>query len=169
MKIAKKENIITHRAVSVTIGTAVLISCIAGMTAGCSSAVKETGNTETEITVETSAESSEESTLDQICPSDETIATTTKPLTAKESAVNPLIAELQDEFEAELALVPELHMKFLKERGWKIQLTTKNLAEEYDYPSYICGITLYEEKIIYIDADEWAIRRSTIHEIGHAI
>lgn len=83
--------------------------------------------------------------------------------------VDPEIAALQEEFDDELALIPVHHLRFLKENGWTIEMTAKDLAAEYDYSSYICGITLYQEKIVYISATDYAIRRSTIHEVGHAI
>lgn len=163
--IRNKNSNFTDKTLAVTLSTAVFICCIAGITAGCSANTEKTESTETEdivVSSEAKTESSAPATENQ---SDKPAPTTT----ATETTIDPVIAELRDEFVAELALIPESHLAFLKERGWKFELTTKDLAEEYDYPNYICGITLYEEKIIYIDADEWAIRRSTIHEVGHAI
>lgn len=76
---------------------------------------------------------------------------------------------IQDRFNDELALVPSSDMDYIKSRGWTIELTDMNLAAAYGYSGSIVGITDYETKTVYI-ANKWsAIRRATIHEIGHAL
>lgn len=75
----------------------------------------------------------------------------------------------EEMFQYELSLIPFEHLQFLKLHGWKIELTAKNLEEEYNYSSQICGITDYNKRIIYISSNSATIRRSTIHEVGHAI
>ena len=75
----------------------------------------------------------------------------------------------EERFEYELSLIPFEQLQFLRLRGRKIELTTMNLAAEYDYPSQICGITDYNKNLIYISSNSNTIRRSTIHEVGHAI
>ena len=155
-----------RKGVSVTISTAILLG---SMITGCSS--NETEQTtlwvdnvptkETVLSEETATVV--ETTIPSITPTSSPSPTPT-PI-----PVDPEIAALQQEFDEELALIPAHHIRFLKENGWTIEMTTKDLAAEYDYSSYICGITLYQEKIVYISATEYAIRRSTIHEVGHAI
>lgn len=81
----------------------------------------------------------------------------------------PPAGTAEEMFQYELSLIPFEHLQFLKLRGWKIELTSKNLAEEYNYPSQICGMTDYNKRIIYISSNSATIRRSTIHEVGHAI
>ena len=81
----------------------------------------------------------------------------------------PPAGTAEEMFRYELSLIPFEHIQFLKLRGWKIELTTMNLEEEYNYSSQICGITDYNKRIIYIASNTATIRRSTIHEVGHAI
>ena len=53
--------------------------------------------------------------------------------------------------------------------SYSIELTDMNLAAAYGYSGSIVGITDYETKTVYV-ANKWsAIRRATIHEIGHAL
>ena len=75
----------------------------------------------------------------------------------------------EERFEYELSLIPFDQLQFLRLRGWKIELTSMNLAAEYGYSSSICGITDYNKNIIYISSNSNTIRRATIHEVGHAI
>ena len=76
---------------------------------------------------------------------------------------------LEELFRRELSLVPFKHIQFLKLRGWRIEMTSKDIAAEYGYSSQLTGITDYNKNIIYISAKDYAIRRATIHEIGHAL
>ena len=76
---------------------------------------------------------------------------------------------VQELFEYELSLIPDSDLQYLYDHGWTITLTDMNLAMEYGYSGSIVGITDYEEKIVYV-ANRWsAIRRATIHEVGHAL
>ena len=83
----------------------------------------------------------------------------------EEYVYEPTTEEL---LEAELDLLPDGLLEYLYDNGWKIELTDMNLSEEYDYPMSICGITLYDEKQIYITDGTYYIRRVTLHEVGHA-
>lgn len=158
-----------HKAISVTLGTAILLSY---SVTGCN---KPESEPESSHIIWTSFASQETAVSEETAASSETTPTATPSPTPMPSPtptpepLDPEVAALMYEFNQELALVPAHHLGFLKEKGWKIELTTKDLAAEYGYSSYICGITLYKEKIVYISATEYAIRRSTIHEIGHAI
>ena len=76
---------------------------------------------------------------------------------------------IQDLLDAELALVPEDDLQFLYDNGWSIELTDMDLAAEYGYSGSIVGITDDELNIIYIANREGAIRRATIHEVGHEL
>jgi hypothetical protein len=140
---------------------AALLSC--ALTIACSGC-------QTEITQpvypDDTASSSTVTPLDDLSPS--------RNLNTDESDANYAYTEpppgtAEEMFQYELSLIPFEHLQFLKLRGWKIELTSKNLAEEYNYPSQICGMTDYNKRIIYISSNSATIRRSTIHEVGHAI
>lgn len=83
----------------------------------------------------------------------------------EEYVYEPTTEEL---LEAELDLLPDGLLEYLYDNGWEIELTDMNLSEEFDYPMSICGITLYDEKRIYITDGTYYIRRVTLHEVGHA-
>lgn len=70
-----------------------------------------------------------------------------------------------------LEKVPENIKEKLENEGWNIHITNKNLADEFKVEGYdkISGLTVYEEKNIYVEARSTAIKSSLIHEIGHAI
>lgn len=76
---------------------------------------------------------------------------------------------LDDMFRDELGLVPPGHYELLMDSGWSIQLTDMDLADEYGYDVPIAGITDYDQKTIYVANRESAIRRATVHEVGHAL
>ncbi len=161
-----RNNII--KTISVTIGTAILLSYTV---TGCTKPEPEPS-----LIIWTTFSSLESSVSEETAATSETLSPSSTPSptplpspTPTPEPLDPEIAALMYEFNSELGLVPAHHIRFLKENGWKIELTTKDLAAEYGYSSYICGITLYKEKIVYISATDYAIRRSTIHEIGHAI
>lgn len=89
--------------------------------------------------------------------------------TADETTQPTAEKTIEDIFEEEIEKVPSYQLELLRYKGWSIELTNMDLAAEYGYSSPICGITLYNESIIYIKSSEYAIKRATIHEIGHAI
>lgn len=76
---------------------------------------------------------------------------------------------LDDMFRDELELIPSGHYELLIDSGWSIQLTDMDLADEYGYDVPIAGITDYDQKTIYVANRESAIRRATVHEVGHAL
>jgi len=75
----------------------------------------------------------------------------------------------EDCFQDELSLIPDWHYDLLIENGWSFILTDIDLADEYGYDVSIAGLTLYDEKIIYVADRMSAIERATIHEAGHAL
>lgn len=74
-----------------------------------------------------------------------------------------------DVFCDELDLIPDSHLTYLYDRGWSFDLTEEDFGAEYGYEYSICGLTVYSEHTIYIRATEWGVRRSVIHEAGHAL
>lgn len=72
-------------------------------------------------------------------------------------------------FDEELSKVPYEQLQFLYGNGWNFDLTDEDFGSRYGYTVSICGLTIYRERTIYIRADEWAIHRSAIHELGHAL
>lgn len=55
----------------------------------------------------------------------------------------------------------------MAKHNWSIRFTAQNLERKYDYSYEIYGITLYEQKQIYLYSHEYAIQYALIHEIGH--
>lgn len=140
---------------------AALLSCAVIITcAGCNTEVTEP------VYPESTASSSNEVTEETVIPSR---TETTQEAEANYAYTTQAGSTAEELFEYELSLVPFEQLQFLKLRGWKIELTSKDLAAEYGYPSRICGITDYNKNIIYISSNAGTIRRATIHEIGHAI
>lgn len=74
---------------------------------------------------------------------------------------------LQDRFDDELAMSAQYD--YLLEQGWDFILTSEDFGGYYGYSQSICGLTVYGERTVYIREDEWSIRRSTLHEVGHAV
>jgi hypothetical protein len=74
---------------------------------------------------------------------------------------------LQDRFADELAMSAQYD--YLLEQGWDFILTSEDFGSDYGYTQSICGLTVYGERTVYIRESEWSIRRSTLHEIGHAV
>ena len=67
--------------------------------------------------------------------------------------------------------VPYNIRKYLIKNGWKVCITNKNLQEEYYEGRYnsVAGVTLSNEKQIYLENRLSAINISMIHEVGHAV
>ena len=98
-------------------------------------------------------------------PSEKIIARFT-PVVLEEEHYEPSMEELLD---VELTILPDNLLNYLYDNDWEIELTDMNLAEEFDFPMQIAGLTYYDTKTIYIsNADEYYIRRVTLHEVGHA-
>lgn len=71
-----------------------------------------------------------------------------------------------------LDIVPKCIIDKINKLGWRMYLVNENLAEMNGYDSNkvnIGGMTNPTDKTITIWANEEAIRRSVIHEIGHVI
>ena len=79
------------------------------------------------------------------------------------------VPTLEEVFYAELDLIPEEELDIILSSGWDIILTDEDFGYENGFDMSICGLTLYDDKTIYVSASNWAIRRSTIHEVGHAL
>ena len=68
-----------------------------------------------------------------------------------------------------LSVVPANLIQRFKSEGWRMYCTTKNLDRTYFGGQFgaVMGVTLYEEKLIYIE-DRWdAVTESPVHEFGH--
>lgn len=67
----------------------------------------------------------------------------------------------------ELTLVPDYILDHLYSEGWSIDIADFDISERYGYEMHVVGLTIYGEHQIWIT--DGYIRRTTIHEIGHAI
>ena len=69
--------------------------------------------------------------------------------------------------ERALSSVPEKYQDILLGNGWRILVTTEPL--ESKMLGRLAGLTVEEEKTIYIGQRNADINRALIHEIGHAV
>ena len=76
---------------------------------------------------------------------------------------------IEDIFDEEISNVPNEQLQFIYDNGWTFNITDENFGSYYGYTVSICGLTVYDEKTIYIRDNERAIHRSVIHELGHAL
>ena len=67
----------------------------------------------------------------------------------------------------ELTLVPDYILDHLYSEGWSIDIADFDISERYGYDMHVVGLTIYGEHQIWIT--DGYIRRTTIHELGHAI
>lgn len=67
----------------------------------------------------------------------------------------------------ELTLVPDYILDHLYSEGWSIDIADFDISERYGYEMHVVGLTIYGEHQIWIT--DGYIRRTTIHELGHAI
>lgn len=67
----------------------------------------------------------------------------------------------------ELTLVPDYILDHLYGEGWSIDIADFDISERYGYEMHVVGLTIYGEHQIWIT--DGYIRRTTIHELGHAI
>ena len=67
----------------------------------------------------------------------------------------------------ELTLVPDYILDHLYDEGWSIDIADFDISEKYGYEMHVVGLTIYGEHQIWIT--DGYIRRTTIHELGHAI
>lgn len=85
----------------------------------------------------------------------------------EEEVEEEYVYTLQDQFDDELAMSAQYD--YLLEQGWDFILTSEDFGSDYGYTQSICGLTVYGERTVYIRESEWSIRRSTLHEVGHAV
>lgn len=110
------------------------------------------------VAVETTIETTEE-----VIETEEVIKETEEEIEPEEDYVYTL----QDRFDDELAMSAQYD--YLLEQGWDFILTSEDFGGYYGYSQSICGLTVYGERTVYIREDEWSVRRSTLHEVGHAV
>lgn len=67
----------------------------------------------------------------------------------------------------ELTLVPDYILDHLYSEGWSIDIADFDISERYGYEMHVVGLTIYGEHQIWIT--DGYVRRTTIHELGHAI
>ena len=72
-----------------------------------------------------------------------------------------------DTIDEELTLVPDYILDHLYDEGWSIDIADFDISERYGYEMHVVGLTIYGEHQIWIT--DGYIRRTTIHELGHAI
>ena len=65
--------------------------------------------------------------------------------------------------------VPENLKKWFVDNGWKIKVSAQSLKTRFCYDVSIAGITVGDEKTIYLDNRKSVIAKSMLHEIGHAV
>ena len=71
----------------------------------------------------------------------------------------------------ELAKLPLKMLKEFKKEGWTITLTSNDVATTYcvngEKKNTVQGVTLQNEKHIYIQLNDAAVKNAPIHEMGH--
>lgn len=79
-------------------------------------------------------------------------------------------AELRAYMDTYMAAIPPGAAQLLASGGWRIVLTSEELATRfgYDYDT-IAGVTVESTRTIFVSASEVRIRRALLHEIGHAL
>ena len=77
----------------------------------------------------------------------------------------------QDLVNKQLAKLPNWVLDRFVDAGWNIYVTDKDIDDYFCDGIYgsCLGLTIYDSKVIYIEARENAINSATIHEIGHFI
>ena len=65
--------------------------------------------------------------------------------------------------------IPSNVKEAIRNKGWRVCLTTASLKDRYGYSGSIAGITDSKAKGIFVEARKNAIRRATIHEVGHFV
>lgn len=74
-----------------------------------------------------------------------------------------------EEVEQELQDIPEGLLDEFQNQGWSMYVTDKDIDTVFFDGMYgsVMGVTLYEDRQIYIEDRETAVRESTQHEFGH--
>lgn len=80
--------------------------------------------------------------------------------------VNPDYIKIIEE---NLSLLPEELVQHFVSNGWKLYLTTEDIAKVYLGRKYesAMAVTVYSLKLIVIENREEAVKESVIHEFGH--
>ncbi|MBS1402434.1 MAG: hypothetical protein HPZ79_05540 [Oscillospiraceae bacterium] len=78
--------------------------------------------------------------------------------------------ELRAYMDTYMAAIPPDAARLLADGGWRIVLTSEELATHfgYDYDT-IAGVTVESARTIFISASKTRIRRALLHEVGHAL
>lgn len=73
--------------------------------------------------------------------------------------------------EKQLKKLPDKVVKSLKDNGWTIEVTDKNLAKTYFNGVYssVRAVAIYSQKKILIEDRDVAVTNSPLHEVGHSI
>lgn len=79
-------------------------------------------------------------------------------------------AELRAYMDKYMSAIPPEAARLLADGGWRIILTSEDLATRFgfDYDT-IAGVTVESARIIFVAASETRIRRALLHEVGHAL
>ena len=64
--------------------------------------------------------------------------------------------------------IPENVRQYLEDRGWTFICSAQSFGKRYGYTGSILALTVYNDKVIYIDNRKKA-EPSIVHEVGHAI
>ena len=79
---------------------------------------------------------------------------------------------LKSDVEEYFSLLPEKMLEEFNNSGWRITLTTKDIASSYydgEYIGRICGLTMPDTKHIVYEANSSKFRRNTLHEFFHFV
>ena len=84
-----------------------------------------------------------------------------------EGRVSEPLCAYMDEY---MAAIPPEAAHLLAAGGWRIVLTSEDIATRfgYDYDT-IAGVTVESARTIFISASKTRIRRALLHEVGHAL
>lgn len=64
--------------------------------------------------------------------------------------------------------IPENVRQYLEDRGWTFICSAQSFGKRYGYTGSILALTVYKDKVIYIDNRKKA-ESAIVHEVGHAI
>lgn len=64
--------------------------------------------------------------------------------------------------------IPENVRQYLEDKGWTFICSAQSFGKRYGYTGSILALTVYKDKVIYIDNRKKA-ESAIVHEVGHAI
>ena len=64
--------------------------------------------------------------------------------------------------------IPENVRQYLEDQGWTFICSAQSFGKRYGYTGSILALTVYKDKVIYIDNRKKA-ESAIVHEVGHAI